>query len=117
MRVLVCGGRDNWDHEGVGRELSIRWVQTNNLAPFILITGGANGIDSCALQWAMKHNVKCELYPAEWKKYGKRAGPVRNTQMIVEGKPDLVIAFPGGRGTADMIRQACAAGIKVEEVK
>ena len=53
------------------------------------------------------------VFPAEWDKYGVSAGPIRNQKMIDEGKPDLVFAFPGGRGTTDMIRRAAVAGIRV----
>ena len=48
----------------------------------------------------------------DWKKYGKKAGPLRNQQMLEEGKPDLVVAFPGGNGTADMVRRAKKANIE-----
>jgi len=48
--------------------------------------------------------------------HGRAAGPVRNAQMLAEGKPDFVVAFPGGRGTADMCKQARARGVKVVEV-
>ena len=53
-------------------------------------------------------------YPANWKKHGRAAGPIRNKQMLEEAKPDLVIAFPGGAGTANMVKQAREAGVKVE---
>jgi len=54
---------------------------------------------------------------AKWSKHGRAAGPIRNQEMIDECKPDLVVAFPGGRGTADMVRRAKAAGIRVIEVQ
>jgi predicted Rossmann-fold nucleotide-binding protein len=56
------------------------------------------------------------IFPANWPKHGKGAGFIRNQQMLNEGKPDLMIAFPGGKGTADMIEKAIKAGIKVIEV-
>lgn len=126
MRVLVCGGRDNWDHEGVARELNLLRDKhedaiegiVNQLRPrFTVITGGAPGIDNVALQYCMREKVRFELYEAEWKKHGRRAGPMRNLRMIVEGKPNLVLAFKGGRGTADLIRQAKQYEIEVIEVK
>jgi acyl-CoA synthetase (NDP forming) len=55
-------------------------------------------------------------FPANWKKHGKSAGPIRNQLMLDVGKPDLVIAFPGGSGTADMIRRARKAGVPVKEI-
>ena len=50
-------------------------------------------------------------YVADWATHGKKAGPLRNQRMIDEGHPDLVIAFPGGKGTDDMTRRALAAGV------
>jgi len=54
-------------------------------------------------------------FPPEWKRYGPKAGPIRNKQMLDEGRPDLVVAFPGGNGTNDMVKKAKAAGIEVIE--
>jgi len=55
-------------------------------------------------------------FPADWSRHGKSAGPIRNRQMLIEGRPDIVVAFPGGKGTANMIKQAVEAGVKVELV-
>jgi hypothetical protein len=52
---------------------------------------------------------------ADWKRYGPAAGPLRNAEMLHEYQPDGVIAFPGGKGTTDMIKKARQAGIKVWE--
>jgi hypothetical protein len=57
--------------------------------------------------------VPIDVYVAQWKKHGRAAGPIRNQRMLDKGKPDLVVAFPGGRGTADMIRRAERAGVPV----
>jgi hypothetical protein len=67
-------------------------------------------------EWADVFGVPFRIFPANWKKHGRAAGPMRNQQMLDEGKPDLVIAFPGGSGTADMVRRAKAAGVPVETV-
>lgn len=108
MRVLVCGGRDYNDCVRVG--LQLRMLKATQV-----IEGGATGADYCAAHWAAKAGIPVETYPADWKTHGKAAGPIRNQQMIDEGKPDVVIAFPGGRGTADMVRRAQSAGIPVIE--
>jgi UDP-N-acetylmuramoylalanine-D-glutamate ligase len=60
--------------------------------------------------------IPVETYEADWDTHGKAAGPIRNKRMLDEGKPDLVVAFPGGRGTANMISQARKAGVEVIEV-
>jgi UDP-N-acetylmuramoylalanine-D-glutamate ligase len=54
--------------------------------------------------------------PADCETHGRSADPIRNRRTLDEGKPDLVVAFPGGRGTAHMVSQARAAGVRVIEV-
>jgi hypothetical protein len=54
-------------------------------------------------------------FSADWKTHGKSAGPMRNRQMLNDGQPTAVVAFPGGRGTADMIHAAKAVGLPVWE--
>ena len=113
MRVLVCGGRDyaNWDKirdtlDALHMKRDITHV----------ITGASNGADSLADRWARWRAVAQTQFPARWLMHGKAAGPMRNKRMLDEGRPDLVVAFPGGKGTVDMIRQARAAGVPVEVV-
>ena len=67
-------------------------------------------------KWAKDNNMKLKVYPADWELHGKSAGPIRNQQMLIEGKPDLVLAFPGGKGTAHMVSIAKKKGVKVIEV-
>lgn len=106
MKLLVCGGRDYDDQMRVDYELDI-------LGPHLVIEGGARGADRLARRWAERREVQCRTFAADWAKHGKSAGPIRNLLMLDEGKPDAVLAFPGGRGTADMVRQAERAGIPV----
>lgn len=120
MRVLVCGGRDYDDYEAVRRELDACATRAAMLRTVLtVIHGGARGADSLAERWCKEHpnNLWTEVYYADWNVLGKAAGPMRNQQMINEGRPGSVIAFPGGRGTADMIRRAEAAGIEVRRIK
>ena len=74
---------------------------------------GAPGGDEGAAEWGKSEDLKVLAFPANWQKPGKAAGPIRNRQMIEQGKPDIVIAFPGGRGTANMVLQSMHAGIPV----
>lgn len=112
MKILVCGGRDFNDYSAVDKVLEER----NKITPIsLIIQGGAKGADSLAWDWAYTNQYPCVRYPALWKKHGKAAGYIRNKQMLDEGKPDLVIAFPGGPGTAMMIKLAEEAGIPVEK--
>ncbi len=110
MRLLVCGSRNYNDYTTLERVLNEFHA---NYPITLLIEGGARGADSLAARWAFRHNVDKKTYPANWDKYGMAAGPIRNQQMIDEGKPNHVIAFPGGKGTADMIDRAMKANIGV----
>jgi hypothetical protein len=113
VRVLVCGGRDFTDESFVTNAL----FRIDDERPITsLICGGAPGADTLAERTAKLLQVPRTVYRANWKRHGKAAGPIRNTRMLIEGKPDLVVAFPGGRGTADMVRQAKDYGVEVIEV-
>ena len=111
MRVLVCGGRDYRDRQAVYHVLDELYPKMG-----ALMSGGAPGADTLAWEWGWARNFHCERYFADWKQHGRAAGPIRNQRMIDEGKPDLVVAFPGGRGTADMIKRAETAGVPVRTV-
>lgn len=111
-RVLVCGGRDYADQSmlfGVLDMLSEERVIN------CVIQGGASGADKLARMWAISRNHHFDTFDADWRSLGKAAGPIRNQRMIDEGKPTLVLAFAGGRGTADMIGRARSAGIPVQQ--
>lgn len=112
MRVLVCGGRDY-------RDKAFLWSVLDGLGPPAaseIISGMAPGADSYAAEWAQRFGFPLHKFHADWKTHGKAAGPIRNQRMLDEGKPDLVVAFPGGRGTADMVRRARSAGVPVMEI-
>lgn len=113
MRVLVCGSRTWKDREAIFGALQILHnelvLSTGTFNPeIVVIDGAADGADQLAFECAKVLELKSERYPAEWRKYGKAAGPIRNKQMLDEGKPDLVLAFWDGksRGTANMVELA-----------
>ncbi len=116
MRVLVCGGRDYDNYQRVFQTLTDLAVKTTPMSSFEIIQGGAKGADFLARCWAATNGFNWYEYPADWKTHGPAAGPMRNKQMLEEGKPDLVIAFPGGKGTAHMVKIAQEAGIPVKEI-
>lgn len=113
MRVLVCGGRNYSDRETVFHELHQLAEKHGWLT---VIEGGAQGADALARHWAHLCYQGVVTVHAEWRRLGRAAGPARNTRMLVGGKPDLVLAFPGGKGTADMVRQAREVGVPVREI-
>lgn len=112
MRLLVCGGRDFADFP--------KLVYTLNMVAGprtpIIIHGAARGADTLADQWAKNRGFDRLPFPADWDTYGDLAGPVRNTKMLNEAKPNFCVAFPGSRGTADMVTKCRAAGVPVYEV-
>ncbi len=110
MRVLVCGGRDFNNEDYLLEALHILDMRVKISA---IIQGGARGADLLARKVAEECNIPMFEFRAQWKQHGKAAGPIRNKRMLEEGNPDMVLAFPGGPGTANMIAQARAADVPV----
>jgi predicted Rossmann-fold nucleotide-binding protein len=109
FRVIVCGGRDYRDFDRVHAALDAAHKRRRI---GLIVHGGAPGADTFADEWAAANGVPVKTYAAEWERLGAGAGPRRNQQMADAGA-DALIAFPGGRGTADMVRRAIAARIVV----
>jgi len=110
--VLVCGGREYNDRERVFRVLD---ALNRDVGIRLLVHGGARGADCIAGEWAMARGIDRTIYPANWNGHRTAAGPIRNARMLRDAEPDIVVAFPGGKGTANMIALARQAGVKVEE--
>lgn len=112
-RVLICGQRGYTNYQAIFDYLSVYGTGT------VVIHGGAKGADSLAGKAAKMLFFKVEVYPAQWTTYGKAAGPIRNRRMLVEGKPDIVVAFykKGGsvysKGTNNMVSIAQKANVPV----
>lgn len=142
MKILVCGGRNYGKFPGHDAPAELRkqfeverdhiyetlynvcdefglWTPCddygNALPTPTIISGKASGADQCAIDWAVVNWTELEEYPADWDTHGRGAGYIRNKEMLVKGKPDLVLAFPGGKGTANMIDIAKKAGVEVRE--
>lgn len=111
-KILVCGGR-NFQN----KNLLFKALSSLPFAVSCVINGGAKGADSLSTQWAIYEDIPYKEYPPDWKKYGKAAGPIRNSEMLQLEDIEYVVAFPGGKGTQDMIRKAKAAGILVIKVR
>ena len=113
MRVLVCGDR-HWND--AMKIFDVLTGLKDQYGRFTVVQGGANGADALAGQVALTLRLGCEVYPADWKKYGRRAGPIRNRQML-DTRPDLVLAFHDdlehSRGTKDCVSEATRRGIRV----
>lgn len=113
MRIIVTGGRDYRGYDNYRRVLDVLTEYVDRYPT--IIEGGATGADALAQRAALHMRYASETYSADWSGLGKVAGVIRNQKMIDLGA-DLVIAFPGGRGTADMVRKAHVAGIPVRRI-
>ena len=110
MHVLICGSRDFTNYEYMEEALTVLGD-----APLVVIEGCARGADQLAERWAASHGILNKHFPPDRTRYGSSAEVKRNQQMLDEGKPDIVVAFPldTSKGTWDMINRAKKAGVKV----
>lgn len=115
MKILICGSR-NFPFEcyELVEETILSHIPKDD--PVTIIEGGAFGADALGKRFASEHGLALESYPANWKLYGQKAGLIRNSQMLISGCPDLVLAFtiayPASPGTQDMINRAVKANVK-----
>lgn len=112
MRLLVTGGRDFDDRASVFDALDELHAEHKIT---LVVHGATRGADSLAEEWGKLRDVPTMPCPADWDRYGKAAGAIRN-RLMLKHDPELVAAFPGGRGTTNMVRIARKAGIKVMEI-
>jgi len=118
MKVLICGSRHFNDYEKLKKDV-LDALPVGDYLGATVISGHARGADTLGERLAEDMGWGLAVFPADWKTYGKGAGPIRNAQMLREGKPDVVIAFrgPESRGTQNMIDQATKAGIEVRIIE
>ena len=109
--VIVCGGRTFTDFYQLSSVLDARRESIGRV-----VTGGGRGADGLAMQWASENGIPVEVYEADWEKFKRAAGPIRNKRMIEESGADLVIAFAGGRGTYGICELAERHGLQVEMI-
>jgi hypothetical protein len=107
VKLLICGDR-NWSDGNAVREVIAKFQ------PAFVIEGEARGADILARLSAEAMGIEVKRFPADWEKYGRAAGPIRNSQMLKEGRPDVVVGFhykiDESKGTRDMLTRAKKAG-------
>lgn len=110
MKVLVCGSRFYTDYSRI-----LQYVRS--LENAVIIAGGARGADTLGVRAAKACGFTFREYPANWEKYGKKAGPIRNQTMLDMESPDIVVAFHedigSSKGTKDMVTRARRSGVPV----
>jgi len=125
-RIIVCGGRNYCNHAVIRTAIEALWRKHG---PFTLVHGDCKGADRTAASVALDfndqlfsesgsddHSIIIEEHPADWGEHGKSAGFIRNRRMASLGA-DGCVAFPGGRGTANMVATARAHGIPVWDLQ
>lgn len=109
MRIIICGDRE-WKNSTPMLKLFKAFPSDT-----IIVEGECRGADVMAAELAPLFGFGVKPYPALWHKYGKSAGPIRNTQMLVEGNPDAVYGFhndiENSKGTRNMLNQALSRGV------
>lgn len=110
-RLAVVGSRDFTDYDRL-RETIRSFPQVK-----IVVSGGAKGADKLAEKAADELGLVCEVHRADWKRFGKGAGPVRNTAIVESAEAVLAFLMPGSRGTLDTLRKAQKKGLPLWVVR
>ena len=106
MKTIIAGGRDYLDYPALCAAChSCGWTVTE------VVSGGATGVDALGERWGRENGIPVTVMKAEWSRWGKMAGPLRNRKMAMESQ--ALIAMPGGHGTANMIKQAEEFGLRI----
>jgi hypothetical protein len=124
MKVLVCGGRKFGEHDSINEKPEWLVKEERRLFDYVMskikpidfiVHGNAKGADRLAKYWARKHSIEetNEKYSAEWDKFGKAAGMIRNRDMLESEDPDLIVAFCGNVGTNGMVSISEKANKKI----
>lgn len=118
MKIIVAGGRNNsnakavWDWLDQLVSAHRTWRQTSPEEDLTIVQGGAGGVDKAARDWAARRGVPFVSYPYP-PNTGRAGGPIRNLHMLRAERPEIVVVFPGGRGTRNMALQAEEQGVPV----
>lgn len=117
-RIIIAGSRQFNDYHKMLTELDNLGIHLiNSIDPIEIVSGHASGADTLGERFAKAYHYPLKIFPAEWDKYGKAAGPIRNEQMAkyaAESDRGMLIAFPIGesRGTKNMIKLAKQYGLE-----
>ena len=118
LRVIIAGGRDFNDYNKAEKCID-DFLVSNNL-PVKIISGNASGADRMGELYGNLHGIDVVQFPAEWNKYGRAAGPIRNRKMAEYAAEErgVLIAFWDGksRGTKNMIENAKRSGLEISIV-
>ena len=120
-KLIICGGRHFDDYEALERVVDKVISELNSSEESEIVSGHCQGTDLLGELYAEKHGLKCSVFPAKWEKFGKAAGPIRNSEMIdyiSDSENPMVIAFvgPNSKGTMDTVNKAVKAGFTIYKI-
>jgi hypothetical protein len=108
MRTIIAGGRNIHDYQ-----LVLSAVAESSIPISVVVSGGAQGVDYLGERYAREEGYPLDVYPADWNKHGRAAGPIRNAEMA-ENADALIAIWDGqSRGTKNMIEIARKRGLTV----
>ena len=114
-RVIVAGSKNFDDYDFMKRKLDEYFSEAGGEPVETIVSGHADGADKLGERYAAERGLPCSVFPAAWEKYGRKAGPMRNSQMLdyaSERSPEVVAFWNGtSSGTFDTIKKACRKGI------
>lgn len=108
MKVIVAGSRSIVEYETVKKA-----IDDSNFNIDTVISGCARGVDTFGEQWATENNIKIERFPADWNRYGKRAGYLRNEEMAKVADALIAVWDGESRGTGHMIKLAQKYNLRI----
>ncbi len=108
MKTIIAGSREITDYKIVKKAIKKSGFKITEV-----VSGKARGVDTLGEKWAKEHNIPIKKFPADWEKYGRSAGPIRNQEMAKYADALIAIPLPEGKGTQHMIKTARKDGIKV----
>ena len=112
MKLIIAGGRNYFlSLADIDRLYAV--VDLDSVTE--IVSGCATGADACGEHLAKMRGIPVKRFPANWKEYGKSAGPMRNKEMAEYS--DAVALFPGGRGTDNMYKQAKQFGLTIYDFR
>jgi hypothetical protein len=108
MFLIIAGSRNF--HHAPTLELAMQEFQ---LHPEVILHGAARGVDTLAQKYAEAHCISVVAFPAQWDRYGKSAGPIRNNLMAARGDALLALWDGSSPGTRHMILAAAQRGLPI----
>jgi hypothetical protein len=111
MHTIIAGSRDITNPAA-----GIPHIEAAPWEPSLVLCGMARGVDLIGRAWALSQGIEVREYPAAWRQYGRRAGPMRNQEMVDTAQALVVIRFQRSRGSKDVLMRARLRGLVIHDV-